>query len=133
MSLLSAMIRPIGSNSRRSWATRASRSKVTTRPPARSARPPTTSATSISKTVTAEKGSGRNFRWLVYDLVTGEFFRRHHDHEVTRLGFTPFQFLPMDVKKRLNQTGRDSDYDRTFWKLERDWVKYEPEPVRVEL
>jgi hypothetical protein len=37
--------------------------------------------------VMAEKGSGRNFRWLVYDLITEEHFRRHNDTEILKMGF----------------------------------------------
>lgn len=84
--------------------------------------------------VMAEKGSGRNFRWLIFDLITGECFRRHHNHEISRLGYTPYEFLPLEVQNRLNETRNAPDYDRTFWKYEGyTWVKYEPELVRFEL
>lgn len=80
----------------------------------------------------AESGSGKNFRWLIQDLITGECFRRHHDNEIHRLGYTAFMHLPQSVQARLKAKGcTDNDYDRTFWKLERDWVKYEPELIRL--
>jgi hypothetical protein len=80
----------------------------------------------------AESGSGRKFRWLIQDLITGECFRRLHDNEITRQGFTAFQFLPPAAKAQIQDAScRDSDYDRTFWKYEAvGWVKYQPELVR---
>jgi hypothetical protein len=76
-----------------------------------------------------EQGSGKNFRWLVGDLVTGERFRRHHDRDIVeRLGFRPYRELP--VEATVNVTGRESDYDRTFWKFEKNlWVQYQPETI----
>jgi len=81
----------------------------------------------------AEQGSGRNFRWLVFDLVTGECYRRHDDAGIERLGFRPYRWLPESAKQAINQTGREDDYERTYWKFENlRWVQYEPELVRVE-
>lgn len=79
----------------------------------------------------AESGSGRNFRWLVYDLVTGECFRRHHDSEVERLRYRPFSELPESVQRAVCETGRRTDYERTYWKTDGlNWARYEPELVR---
>jgi hypothetical protein len=81
----------------------------------------------------AEHGSGRKFRWLIYDLVTGECYRRHHDSEIPDLGFRHFRELPAQAQRAVNLTGRESDYERTFWKFENlVWVQYQPELVRVE-
>lgn len=81
----------------------------------------------------AEKGSGRNFRWLIYDLVTGEYLRKHADAEIVRMGFTPYAELSAQAKAEINKTGRDSDYERTYWKFQAlKWVPYEPEIVRME-
>ena len=80
----------------------------------------------------AEQGSGRKFRWLVYDLVTGEYMRRHHDADIPGLGFTPYRELRPHAQVEVNQTGLDSDYERTFWKFEAlKWVPYEPELLRA--
>jgi hypothetical protein len=80
----------------------------------------------------AESGSGKNFRWLVYDLVTGECSRRHHDSEITgKLGFRPYWDLPENARREVCKTGLNADYERTFWKLENlEWVEYQPELVR---
>lgn len=78
----------------------------------------------------AEKGSGRNFRWLVYDLVTFECFVRHHDGEIEGLGFRSFRELPKQAQRAVNLTGRETDYERTYWKFENlEWVEYQPELV----
>jgi hypothetical protein len=85
--------------------------------------------------VMAEKGSGKNFRWLIQDLITGELLSRHHDRDIERLGFIPFARLPDHAKAQINKTGRESDYERTFWKwvnAEVQWAAYEPELVKVE-
>jgi hypothetical protein len=80
----------------------------------------------------AKSGSGKNFRWLIYDLVTGEYFHRHHDLAIEKMGFTPFAQLDELSKQKINETGRESDYDRTYWKFEKNWVKYEPELISME-
>lgn len=81
----------------------------------------------------AEHGSGKNFRWLIFDLVTGECYRRPDDLGIERLGFTPFRALSERVRAEVNKTGREDDYDRTYWRDGRDgWVQYEPELVRIE-
>ena len=81
----------------------------------------------------AESGSGKNFRWLIYDLVTGECYRRPDDLGIERLGFTSFRALSERARKEINKTGREGDYDRTFWKQGRDgWEQYQLEMVRVE-
>jgi hypothetical protein len=82
----------------------------------------------------AEHGSGRKFRWLVFDLVTGERFRRHHDEEIRRLEFRPYLEIPEPDRRQINKTGRDSDYDRTFWRYSDfvGWVQYQPEPVALD-
>lgn len=82
--------------------------------------------------VMAESGSGRKFRWLVYDLITKETFRRLHDNEIERTGFTAYAQLSKFEQTQIRAEGcSDSDYDRTFWKyVAREWVQYEPELVR---
>ena len=81
----------------------------------------------------AEHGSGKNFRWLVYDLVTGECCRRPDDAGIERLGFRLYRDLPAHAVQAINQTGREADYDRTYWKFESlRWVQYEPELMRVD-
>jgi hypothetical protein len=79
----------------------------------------------------AETGSGKNFRWLCFDLVTGEYYRRHDDAGIERLGFKPYRALSERARFEINQTGNDGDYERTFWKFENlQWTQYEPEIVR---
>jgi hypothetical protein len=80
-----------------------------------------------------EHGSGKNFRWYVQDLITGECFIRRHDRDIEALGFKPFEALPEKVRADLNKTGREWDYRRTFWKLDPkslQYIQYEPEIVR---
>ena len=82
----------------------------------------------------AEQGSGRNFRWLIYDLVTRECFRRLDDAGIERVfGAQRYSELPERVKRLVNKTGFEGDYERTFWfaGTETDrWHQYEPELVR---
>ena len=83
-----------------------------------------------------EKGSGRQFRWHVWDLITNVETRRHHEHELHRLGYFRFEHLPQTVQARLVQPGcRYPDYDRQFYKLTsadlQTWEQYKPEIVRV--
>jgi hypothetical protein len=76
-------------------------------------------------TAMAEQGSGKSFRWLIYDLVTDECFLRLDDLGIERLGFTPYLALSERARAEINQTGRECDYARTFWRLGRDgWVRY---------
>ncbi len=83
--------------------------------------------------VMAEKGSGKNFRWLIQDLVTSELLRRHHDQQIETMGFKRFAELPEHTRREINKTGRDSDYERTFWTFEElRWRAYEPEVVHLE-
>ena len=79
-----------------------------------------------------QQGSGRKFRWLVFDLVTGEYFHRHNELEIERLGYRRYQDLPVSARQEVNQTRDDGDYDRTYWKFNgMVWVPYEPELVTV--
>jgi hypothetical protein len=81
----------------------------------------------------AESGKGKNFRWLIFDLVTGECYRRPDDLGIEQLGFSPYRALSERTRQEITKTGRPSDYDRTFWKQGRDgWEQYQPEMVRVE-
>ena len=84
----------------------------------------------------AESGSGKNFRWLIYDLITKECYRRPDDLGIERLGFAPYRSLTDRQRLEINKTGREGDYDRTFWRQdwsqgEVTWKQYEPEMVRV--
>lgn len=81
-----------------------------------------------------EKGSGRQFRWHIWDLLTDEHTSRHHDHEIHRLGYYRFEHLPEGVQKRIVQPGcRYPDYDRRFYKVSPmgEIEEYKPEIVRV--
>ena len=85
----------------------------------------------------AESGSGKNFRWLVYDLITGECYCRPDDLGIERFGFESYSTLTETAKREVNKTGRESDYERTFWKQGNwdqghKWIQYEPELVRIE-
>jgi hypothetical protein len=69
--------------------------------------------------------------------VTCERYRRPDDLGIERLGFKPYRALSEQARREVNKTGRESDYDHTFWKQEwqRDnvvWTRYEPELVRAE-
>jgi hypothetical protein len=83
-----------------------------------------------------EKGSGRQFRWHVWDLITNVETRRLHQNELHRLGYYRFEHLQQTVQARLVQPGcRYPDYDREFYKLTsadfQTWEQYKPEIVRV--
>lgn len=68
--------------------------------------------------VMAEQGSGRNFRWRTFDLVTHEESLRPHDTEIERLGFSRFEYLPQHVQTRIMQPGcRSHDYSQRFFKM----------------
>ena len=57
----------------------------------------------------AESGSGKNFRWLVYDLITGECYRRPDDLGIERLGWTQYRALSEQTRSEINKTGREGD------------------------
>jgi len=81
-----------------------------------------------------EKGSGRQFRWHVWDLITNIETRRLHQNELHRLGYYRFEHLPQSAQERLVQPGcRYPDYDRAFFKGDGlgNWEQYKPEIVRV--
>jgi len=80
-----------------------------------------------------EEGSGRKFRWHVWDLITDEESRRLHDNEIYRLGFTRFEHLPATIQKRLVPDGcRYPDLSREFFKVSNygETEQYKPEIVR---
>lgn len=82
--------------------------------------------------VMVESGSGKKFRWLVQDLITGECYRRHNDADIRQLGFSAFIELPPSVKREIMAGGCSySDYNGTFWKRQvGKYVEYEPEFFR---
>ena len=80
-----------------------------------------------------EEGSGREFRWHVWDLITDKETRKLHQNELHRLGFYRFEHLPQTIQARIVQPGcRYPDYDRDFYKVNEmgDITHYEPEIVR---
>ena len=71
----------------------------------------------ISYTLT-ESGSGRNFRWLLHDLITGEHKLRLSDEELQRQGFTRFPNLSAYFQQKIVEPGcYVLDYDRNFYKV----------------
>ena len=61
-------------------------------------------------------------------------------HVATMLafGFESYSALTETAKREVNKTGREGDYERTFWKQGNwdqghKWIQYELELVRVEM
>ncbi len=80
--------------------------------------------------IMAERGSGKQFRWMVQDLVTGECYCRHHDTEIEKMGFTAFRNLSEAAKAQVDRTGRPGDYERSWWRQDArtlTWAQYEVE------
>ena len=83
-----------------------------------------------------ESGSGRNFRWQVRDLITGERTLRMSDEELRRQGFARFPNLPASVQQKIVEPGcLAADYERSFYKVSVYGAaeKYEPQSVRTGL
>lgn len=79
-----------------------------------------------------EKGSGKKFRWHVFDLITYEETRRLHETQLREQGYVKIGDLPEWARKEVCETGVESDYDRAWF----DYVGrarpvlYKPEIVR---
>lgn len=80
-----------------------------------------------------ENGSGRKFRWHVWDLITDEETLRLHQNEICRLGYSRFEHLPQTIQARIVQPGcRYPDYNREYYKVDEMGIiiQYKPEIVR---
>lgn len=77
------------------------------------------------------QGSGRKFRWVQTDLVTGKQTLRLHQDELEREGYLNFDQLPPWARKLVMPFPlRTTDIERRFWKLEAEPVEYQPEEIR---
>jgi hypothetical protein len=75
-----------------------------------------------------EHGSGRKFRWVQTDLITGRVTLRMQPSELEREGYLTFHQLPPWARELvLHGALRTSDLERRYWKLEAAPVEYQPE------
>lgn len=66
-----------------------------------------------------EQGSGRRFRWVQTDLITGRVTLRMQPSDLERQGYLSFDQLPPWARVALGLGSlRRSDLGRRFWKID---------------